>query len=64
MIELLQKNMITFLASDMHHAEAYDLKKAYKKTLKIVKDKERVKKLFVENFDIIYPKFELPQFIF
>ena len=55
--KLLQKNMITFLASDTHHAEAHDLKKAYKKTLKIIKDKERVKKLFVENFDyILYDK--------
>lgn len=51
--KLLQKGMITFLASDMHHAEAYDLKKAAKKVLKIVKDKKIVHQLFVENFDYI-----------
>ena len=51
--KLLQRNMITFLASDMHHAEAYDLKTAYKKTLRVVKDKELVHKLYVENFDYI-----------
>ena len=51
--KLLQKHMITFLASDTHHAEAYDLKTAYKKTLRVVKDKELVHKLYVENFDYI-----------
>ena len=55
--KLLQKGMISFLASDMHHAEAYDLKKAAKKVLKIVKDKKIVHQLFVENFDyILYDK--------
>lgn len=49
--KLLQKGMITFLASDTHHAEPYDLKKAYKKVTKIVKDKRIVHKLFVENFE-------------
>ena len=55
--KMLKNNMITFLASDMHHGESYDLEAAYKKVTKIVKNKTITHQLFVENFDyILYNK--------
>ena len=47
---LLKNDTITFLASDIHHAKSdYHLPEAEKKVLKLVKSKEKLNKLFIEN---------------
>ena len=48
---LLKKDLITFLGSDIHHIEDYELEKAIKKIKKIVKDENRVVDILSNNFD-------------
>ena len=48
---LLKKDLITFLGSDIHHIEDYELEKAIKKIKRIVKDENRVVDILSNNFD-------------
>ncbi len=56
---LLKKDLITFLGSDIHHIEDYQLDKAYKKVKRIVKDENRVVDIFSNNFDKVIANKEL-----
>lgn len=47
----LKKGLITFMGSDMHHTDDYQIEKARKKVKKIVKDDKKVEDLFCNNFD-------------
>ncbi len=60
LIELLKKDYIQFLASDIHHEKSeYHLTKAERKLLKIVKSKEKVKDLLERNFDKVVNNIEI-----
>ncbi len=60
LIELLKKDYIQFLASDIHHEKSeYYLAKAEKKLLKIVKSKDKVKDLLERNFDKVVNNIKL-----
>ena len=48
---LLKKGLITFLGSDTHHLESYDIKSARKAVKKIVLSDDIVEDLFCNNFD-------------
>ena len=56
---LLKKDLITFLGSDMHHTDDYEIEKALKKVKKIVKDENRVEDISFNNFDKVIANKEL-----
>ena len=47
----LKRGWITFLGSDTHHEEDFDIKKLERKLKSIVKDQEIVEDLLENNFD-------------
>lgn len=47
----LKRGWITFLGSDTHHEENFDIKKLGKKLKSIIKDEEKVEDLLENNFD-------------
>ncbi len=54
---LLKEDKITFLSSDIHHKHNdYHIPEAEKAVLKIVKDEDKVQKLFIENAERIIIK--------
>ena len=56
---LLKKDLITFLGSDMHHTDDYEIEKALKKVKRIVKDENRVEDIICNNFDKVIANKEL-----
>ena len=56
---LLKKDLITFLGSDIHHIEDYQIDKAYKKVKRIVKDENRVVDIFSNNFNKVITNEEI-----
>ena len=56
---LLKKDLITFLGSDMHHTDDYEIEKALKKVKRIVKDENRVEDISFNNFDKVIANKEL-----
>ena len=56
---LLKRDLITFLGSDIHHIEDYQLDKAYKKVKRIVKDENRVVDIFSNNFNKVITNEEI-----
>ena len=56
---LLKKDLITFLGSDMHHTDDYEIEKALKKVKKIVKDENRVEDISFNNFDKVIANKEI-----
>ena len=48
---ILKKGLISFLGSDTHHRDDYQIEKARKKIKKIVKSEKIVDDLFCNNFD-------------
>lgn len=51
--KLLKEDKITFLGSDIHHVENYDLKKMYKKLKKIIKDEDVIKDITANNYNLL-----------
>lgn len=56
---LLKKDLITFLGSDMHHTDDYEIEKALKKVKRIVKDENRVEDISFNNFDKVIANKEI-----
>ena len=56
---LLKKDLITFLGSDMHHTDDYEIEKALKKVKKKVKAENRVEDIICNNFDKVIANKEL-----
>lgn len=55
----LKKDLITFMASDMHHTDDYQIDKALKKVKRIIKDENRVEDIFKNNFDKVVTNKEI-----
>lgn len=51
--KLLKDGKISFLASDIHHVEDYELKKMHKKLKKIVKDETVIDKITASNYNLL-----------
>ena len=47
----LKKGLISFMGSDIHRLDDYNIEKARKKVKRIVKDEKIVDDLFCNNFD-------------